>query len=114
MDNLRGLVEDGDCDVILIVSNGSILKNARLCSGLTTNARLKYLKWPHVSDEDMKQYLFENRDKIFLHSTDVNIEQIEKFVSLFDGSFTDIISVQEISDLESYTKNRLITRRNEL
>ena len=40
MNKLRRLTEFHNCDVILIVSNGTILKKARRCSGLSSEARL--------------------------------------------------------------------------
>ena len=51
MNKLRRLTEFHNCDVILIVSNGAILKKARSCSGLSSTARLDYLKWPHVPNK---------------------------------------------------------------
>ena len=75
MGMLRGLMEIDGCDVILIVSNGTILKKARSCSGLGSTARLDFLKWPHVPDEEMKRYILENREQIF-QKDKVNDDQV--------------------------------------
>jgi Cdc6-like AAA superfamily ATPase len=102
---LRGLMEIDGCDVILIVSNGSILKKARSCSGLSSKARLDYLKWPHVPDEEMKRYILENREQIF-QKAKVNDDQISKFVKLFDSSFNDLRAIGTEDDVDSYMEQK--------
>jgi type II secretory pathway predicted ATPase ExeA len=109
----RGLIEDGDCDVILVVSNGSILKKMRRCSGLSSGSRLTYLKWPHIPDELMKQYLLENREKIFGEGS-VSDSQINRFVRLFDSSFMDLQTIRSEKDFDKYISARLLDRKDEI
>jgi hypothetical protein len=90
MDLFRDLTERCGCDVILIVSNGSILKRARECSSLSSRSRLDFIKWPHFPGDKMKRYLIENRAEIFEKAT-VSEEQIGRFVQLFDSSFSNLI-----------------------
>jgi ABC-type microcin C transport system duplicated ATPase subunit YejF len=110
MGELRGLMEIDGYDLILIVSNGSILKKSRSCSGLSYDERLAYMKWPHVSDEEMKRYIFENQKEIFKEKT-VTEAQVLKFVKLFDSSFIDLNSIAEEKDLDSYMDAKLMKMR---
>jgi Cdc6-like AAA superfamily ATPase len=113
MGNIRDLMEFGCCDIILIVSNGSILMKARSCSGLSSESRLDYMKWPHVNDEEMKAYLFKNRDKIFQNARVSDI-QINEIVKLFDSSFTDLQALGTKKDIDAYMAARLMDRRDDI
>jgi hypothetical protein len=68
------------------------------------------MKWPHVSDEEMKRYIFENQKEIFKEKT-VTEAQVLKFVKLFDSSFIDLNSIAEEKDLDSYMDAKLMKMR---
>jgi hypothetical protein len=73
--SLRYLMEKHFCDIILVVSEGSIANQVRKASGVTI--RSKVLFWPAVADADMIHYIRES--KIDVDAT--------KFVQHFDSSF---------------------------
>jgi GTPase SAR1 family protein len=112
----RDLSENAFCDVILVVSNGTILKKARSCSGLNS-IRLQYLKWPHIPDEEMEAYIKLNRDQIFAPGT-ISDEQISRFVKLFDSSFNDLQALKELRNktiqIDIFMNERLQLRKAHL
>jgi hypothetical protein len=80
---------------------------------LSCEARLEYLKWPHIPDELMKRYLIENRNEIFPQKN-ISDSQIERFVKLFDSSFIDLQAIRMKKDFDNYMNRRLSNRRDDL
>jgi L-rhamnose mutarotase len=82
-----------------------------MCSGLSTSSRLSYFNWPHVEDEAMKQYLREHEDVLFPKAAHkITESNIDNFVKLFDSSFNELLSFQNVSDLDSEMREKLDQR----